>query len=213
MTGPRRAHEPDGPQQMHIILVDNGRSEILKPQTREMLRCIRCGACLNACPVYRQIGGHAYGAVYSGPIGALITPIFRGLGNYSDLPHASSLCGACYEACPVKINIPKYLIQLRRDMVDQGITKFSQRLVFRLWSFSLRHRPTYRLGGFMQKLLFRLTARSSRTHNETDPYVSRRWLGDVPGPLKGWTSQRDMPVPPARDFRHWWRQHRREHQS
>lgn len=213
MTGPRRDHEPDGPQQMHIILVDNGRSEVLKPQTREMLRCIRCGACLNACPVYRQIGGHAYGAVYSGPIGALITPLFQGLGNYSDLPHASSLCGACYEACPVNINIPKYLVQLRRDMVDQGITKLSQRLLYRLWSFSLRHRSTYRLGSFIQKFLFRLMARSSRTQNQIDLYVSHRWLRDVPGPLKGWTSQRDMPVPPVRDFRHWWRQHQRGHES
>src|SRR5690606_13386981 len=112
VTGPRRAHEPPsagGPEHVHFILVDNGRTEALKAETREMLRCIRCGACLNSCPVYRKVGGHAYGSVYSGPIGAILTPVLRGLQSYPDLPHASSLCGACYEACPVKINIPKYL--------------------------------------------------------------------------------------------------------
>src|SRR5690606_35597136 len=112
VTGPRRPHESaavGGPEHVHFILVDNGRTEALKEETREMLRCIRCGACLNACPVYRKVGGHAYGSVYSGPIGAILTPVLRGLHNYPDLPHASSLCGACYEACPVKINIPKYL--------------------------------------------------------------------------------------------------------
>ena len=120
ITGPRRQNEHDGPQQVHIVLVDNGRTEVLKAKTRQMLRCIRCGACLNVCPVYRKIGGHAYGAVYSGPIGAILTPMLRGLANYKDLPHASSLCGACYEVCPVKINIPKFLIQLRAEMVGGG---------------------------------------------------------------------------------------------
>ena len=102
------------------MLIDNGRSEILADEEyRETLRCIRCGACLNACPIYRKIGGHAYGSVYPGPIGALITPLFQGLGNFKDLPQASALCGACYEACPVKINIPRHLINLRRDINAQ----------------------------------------------------------------------------------------------
>src|SRR5918993_1560025 len=103
--GPRMPGEKDGPEEFHLVLIDNGRSEILASEEyRETLRCIRCGACLNACPIYRKIGGHAYGSVYPGPIGALITPLFQGLGNFKDLPQASSLCGACYEACPVKIN-------------------------------------------------------------------------------------------------------------
>ena len=118
VTGPKRAAEPDGPEQVHVVLIDNGRTDVLREETREMLRCIRCGACLNACPVYRKIGGHAYGSVYSGPIGAILTPVLKGLDHYPDLPHASSLCGACYEACPVKINIPKYLIQLRGELID-----------------------------------------------------------------------------------------------
>ncbi len=207
MTGPRRGPrhdnpEHDGPEQMHIILLDNGRTEILKAETREMLRCIRCGACLNACPVYRQVGGHSYGAVYPGPIGALITPLFRGLANYKDLPHASSLCGACFEACPVKIDIPRYLIQLRRDMVGGCITGWRERLTFRLWAMTLRHGALYRLTGWMQMRMFRLLGRGQ---SGQDPYSRRGWITHMGGPLKGWTSQRDMPTPPAHSFRHWWR--------
>lgn len=205
MTGPRRAHEPDGPEQMHVILVDNGRTEILKEETRELLRCIRCGACLNACPVYRKIGGHSYGGVYSGPIGALITPLFKGLDNFKDLPHASSLCGACYEACPVKIDIPKYLIQLRREMISRQITKWPERIVFSLWAKALLNPVTYRVGAWLQKLLLRQKAKASRTmESGNDPYRTRGWLIAVPGPAKGWTQQRDMPTPPANSFRQWW---------
>ena len=211
MTGPRRPDEPDGPQQMHIILVDNGRTQILHRDTREMLRCIRCGACLNACPVYRSIGGHAYGAVYSGPIGALITPLFRGLANYKDLPQASSLCGACYEACPVNINIPKYLIQLRRDMIGQRITSLRDRLLYRLWGFSLKYPASYRIGQALQKLMFRHQARLHRTLDRGDIYAARGWLDEPRGPLRNWTSQRSMPTPPAKNFRHWWRQRQNKH--
>ncbi|MCX5660722.1 MAG: LutB/LldF family L-lactate oxidation iron-sulfur protein [Planctomycetota bacterium] len=204
MTGPKRAHEHDGPEEMHVILIDNGRTEILRKETREMLRCIRCGACLNACPVYRKIGGHAYGAVYSGPIGALITPLFKGLANYKDLPQASSLCGACYEACPVKINIPKYLIQLRTDMVGGKITGLPDRIFYRVWAASLKHSLTYRLGGWAQTTFFRLQAKLSGTLAKGEKYSARGWLKDAPGPVKGWTSQRDMPTPPAASFRNWW---------
>jgi L-lactate dehydrogenase complex protein LldF len=205
ITGPKRSSEPDGPEQMHFILIDNGRTEILRQETRELLRCIRCGACLNACPVYRKIGGHAYGAVYSGPIGALLTPLFKGLANYSDLPQASSLCGACYEACPVKINIPKYLIQLRRDMVNSKITKPIDRLVYRLWARSMMSLAAYRLGGLGQRVFFRTIARITGTIPKADPYTNRGWVKSMLGPLKGWTDQRDLPTPPARNFRHWWK--------
>ena len=213
MTGKKRPRELDGPEQMHIILVDNGRSEILRPKTREMLRCIRCGACLNACPVYRKIGGHAYGSVYSGPIGALITPMFKGLANFKDLPQASSLCGACYEVCPVKINIPKFLIQLRSDLVKQRVTKWSDRVFYKLWSASLRNSIIYRLGGWGQKSLFRLLAKVRGSLERGDPFAARGWLDRAPGPMKGWTSQRDFPTPPARSFRDWWRQEEGKHLS
>lgn len=211
VTGPKRATESDGPEEVHIIFVDNGRTEVLKKETREMLRCIRCGACLNACPVYRKIGGHSYGAVYSGPIGALITPIFKGLGNFKDLPQASSLCGACYEACPVKINIPKYLIQLRRDMVTANLMPPHERKVYGLWALSLKSLATYRLGGWGQKFAFRLAGyfTGSMPHKKKDRYADRGWLHDMPGPIKNWTDQRDMPTPPTHSFRHWWRQNKK----
>ncbi len=204
VTGPKRAEEHDGPEEVHVILVDNGRSEVLKEETREMLRCIRCGACLNACPVYRKIGGHAYGAVYSGPIGALITPMFKGLGNFKDLPQASSLCGACYEACPVKINIPKYLIQLRGEMVGRKIVKLPDRVAYRLWAASMKNLLTYRLAGWAQKVMFRLKASQAGTLEAGDPYATRGWLNKAPGPVAGWTNERDLPTPTAKSFRAWW---------
>ncbi len=206
MTGPRRDTEPDGPREMHVILVDNGRTEVLRPATREMLRCIRCGACLNACPVYRKIGGHAYGAVYSGPIGAILTPMLRGLKNFPDLPQLSSLCGACYEACPVKINIPYFLTMLRHDLVKQKFVKLGDRVIYRLWAWSLRSNMTYRFGGWMQKMMFRTAARRGGGLSRTDLYDSRGWVRSIRGPFKGWTDQRDMPTPPAKSFRQWWNQ-------
>lgn len=207
VTGPRRADEHDGPQHLHIILVDNGRSEALAAESREMLRCIRCGACLNACPVYRKIGGHAYGSVYSGPIGAILTPVLKGAANYPDLPNASSLCGACYEACPVKINIPRHLIRLREQLVKQKVEKFSDRLFMRVWAKTATRLSTYRLGGWMQARMFRFQARVVGTLQGGDPYAARGWLKKLPGPVHGWVSQRDMPTPPAKSFRHWWRSH------
>lgn len=207
MTGPKRDADIDGPREMHIILIDNGRTEVLREETREMLRCIRCGACLNACPVYRKIGGHAYGAVYSGPIGAILTPMFKGLGNFKDLPNASSLCGACYEACPVKINIPHFLIKLRSEIVGGRMNNLSDRLLMRTWALMLRNVLTYRLGGWTQKIAFRAIARlRGAAAKQGDPYAERGWIDMLPGPVRGWTRQRDMPTPPARSFRHWWDQ-------
>ncbi|MFP4144443.1 MAG: LutB/LldF family L-lactate oxidation iron-sulfur protein [Phycisphaeraceae bacterium] len=210
VTGPKRDTEPDGPEQMHLILIDNGRTDVLASEGREMLRCIRCGACLNACPVYRKVGGHAYGAVYSGPIGAILTPMLKGLHNYPDLPEASSLCGACYEACPVKIDIPSQLIRLRKELVEQNLTDPADRLFMRAWAKSLNHPLTYRLGGWFQRTAFRFRARTLGTLQGGDPYSARGWVDHVPGPVAGWTSQRDMPTPPAKSFRHWWK---KEHES
>src|SRR3954468_730081 len=150
--GPRAAGEKDGPEEFHLVLVDNGRTEILRSEEyRETLRCIRCGACLNACPIYRKIGGHAYGSVYPGPIGALITPLFQGLENFKDLPQASSLCGACYEACPVKINIPRHLINMRRDIVQTQLNSALERLVYRGWAWAMKFAFLYDAIGTLQK--------------------------------------------------------------
>ena len=180
--GPRKPGEKDGPEEFHVVLLNNGRTEILaKPEYRETLRCIRCGACLNACPVYRKIGGHAYGSVYPGPIGALITPLFQGLGKFKDLPNASSLCGACYEACPVKINIPKHLINLRRDITNQQLNSSLERFVYRTWACAMRSPMLYALICKLQA--FDLRRRSKKTG----------WISRLPRIASGWTQVRDMP--------------------
>src|SRR4051812_41220007 len=192
-SGPRKAGEKDGPEEFHLVLLDNGRSEILASEEyRETLRCIRCGACLNACPVYRKIGGHSYGYVYSGPIGALITPLFKGLGNYKDLPQASSLCGACYEACPVKINIPQHLINLRRDIVKQRINGRAERFVYRMWAKSLKSPFLYKLTGVLQKWDLRRRAKGTG------------WVKKMPSVAAGWTQVRDLPAPARRTFHQMW---------
>lgn len=191
--GPRKAGESDGPEEFHLVLLDNGRSEILAGEYRETLRCIRCGACLNACPVYRNIGGHAYGHVYSGPIGALITPLFQGLGNFKDLPQASSLCGACYEACPVKINIPQHLINLRRDLVEQKLTGFWERRIYRLWAWAMASPLRYRWVTRLQKWSLRRRA------------TGGGWVTKMPKIAAGWTQIRDLPAPAARTFHEMWK--------
>src|SRR5579883_208393 len=137
ITGPRRAGERDGPEEFHLVLLDNGRSKVLATPFRESLQCIRCGACLNACPVYRRIGGHAYGNVYSGPIGSILTPLYDGVPENPQLPHASSLCGACQAACPVKIKIPQMLIGLR-ELQHHGRGGRLEKLAYRAWMHVLR---------------------------------------------------------------------------
>jgi L-lactate dehydrogenase complex protein LldF len=192
--GPRASGEKDGPEEFHLVLLDNGRSEILKSEEyRETLRCIRCGACLNACPVYRKIGGHAYGSVYPGPIGALITPLFQGLDKFKDLPQASSLCGACYEACPVKINIPRHLINLRRDINKRHLNTFFERIIYRTWARGMRSPFLYRMVGAFQK--FDLRRRAHKTG----------WIRSLPFFVSGWTKVRDMPAPAKRTFHQIWK--------
>lgn len=127
ITGPARPTDPDGPQEVHVVLLDNGRSQLLGTPYEEALQCIRCGACLNACPVYCEAGGHAYGSPYSGPIGAVITPLLFGLEKYEALPHASSLCGACLEVCPVRIDLPRMLLELRAEGVERRIMPWHER--------------------------------------------------------------------------------------
>ncbi|NNF42875.1 MAG: iron-sulfur cluster-binding protein [Phycisphaerales bacterium] len=197
LTGPRRAADHDGPEEMHVILVDNGRTRLLAPDTRELLRCIRCGACLNTCPVYRKVGGgHAYGAVYSGPIGATITPLLAGLENYPDLPHASSLCGACFDACPVRIDLPGQLVRRRREMVETRVTGLLERSLMRAWAWSLRGPRRYRMATRLQRVGLRALGRAG-------------WIRRAPPPLAGWTRERDLPVPARRSFHDWWKKRER----
>jgi L-lactate dehydrogenase complex protein LldF len=190
--GPRSFGEKDGPREFHLVLVDNGRTEILASEYRETLRCIRCGACLNACPIYRKIGGHAYGSVYPGPIGALITPLFQGVKEFKDLPQASSLCGACYEACPVKINIPRHLINMRRDIVAKRFNGRIERMVYRLWARSMHSPVLYAMIALFQKWDLRRRARKTG------------WVKSLPKVAAGWTQIRDMPAPAKRTFHEMW---------
>ncbi|RYY97834.1 MAG: iron-sulfur cluster-binding protein [Chitinophagaceae bacterium] len=142
VTGPRRSTEEDGPDEMYVILLDNGRTNLLKnPKTREALYCIRCGACLNACPVYKNIGGHAYGTTYSGPIGSVITPHLKELDEYKHLSYASSLCGNCTEVCAVKINLHELLLENRNEAVESGASSYGERVAWKLWKMAMLKRP------------------------------------------------------------------------
>jgi L-lactate dehydrogenase complex protein LldF len=155
VSGPRQAAETDGPEDMYVILLDNGRTHILaNEKARESLYCIRCGACLNACPVYKNIGGHAYGTTYSGPIGSVITPQLKGLNEYKHLSYASSLCGNCTEVCAVKINLHELLLENRQEAVAEGDTTFSEKAAWALWKQVSLHRQWMNWGN--QKLKNRL---------------------------------------------------------
>lgn len=146
-TGPKKEIETDGPEEMYVVLLDNGRSKLLAQEDkREALYCIRCGACLNACPVYKNIGGHSYGTTYSGPIGSIITPHFKGMEEFKHLSQASSLCGNCTEVCPVKINLHKLLLYNRNEAVEEGYTTFNERMMWRLWRSAMLSRKKMERG-------------------------------------------------------------------
>ena len=148
VTGPRQENETDGPEDMYVILLDNGRTNILQnPKQRESLYCIRCGACLNACPIYKNIGGHAYGATYSGPIGSVITPHLQGMEEFKHLSYASSLCGNCTEVCAVKINLHELLLENRHESVEEGLTGFTERMAWKAWRLASLKRGMMNLGG------------------------------------------------------------------
>jgi L-lactate dehydrogenase complex protein LldF len=192
LTGPRREGERDGPEEFHLVILDNGRSRVLATPFRESLQCIRCGACLNACPVYRRIGGHAYGGVYSGPIGSILTPLYDSVGANPHLPHASSLCGACQAACPVRINIPQMLIGLRELQHHHGKGRW-EGLAYRLWAALLSRPWLYRLAIRLARLVLR-------------PLNKDGWLSKLPGPGAAWTAVRDFPAPAPRSFRERWKE-------
>jgi L-lactate dehydrogenase complex protein LldF len=161
LTGPRRDGESDGPDELHVVVLDNGRSSLRGTRYEEMLNCIRCGACLNVCPVYRKSGGGAYGPVYSGPMGAVLVPL---LARAPDLPHASSLCGACTEACPVKIPLHELLLELRRDLVSDGTAPLRERVAFTLWSFA-----------WSSVLGYRVSTSLARALQPLAPLLARPW--------------------------------------
>ena len=181
ITGPRQSRELDGPSQVHVVLLDNGRSKILAGDNRDILKCIRCGACLNVCPVYRQVGGHGYGHVYSGPLGAVLAPGLEGISAFGDLAKASSLCGACEEVCPVRIPIPRMLLRIRDEAFLAGTNSdpipwksFAKgATVPKIWKSGLRLLPM---------------------------------ASHIPHPLaSAWKSSRNLPKNDQASFRNWWK--------
>ena len=198
-TGPKRGDDEDGPEEFHLVIVDNGRSRLLSdPALRESLYCIRCGACLNVCPIYQRVGGHAYGWVYPGPIGSIVTPGLVGVAEAKDLPNASTLCGACRDACPVQINIPRMLLHLRRqqaesDDTNQRTASDTDRLLARIFGSVMSSPWMLRLAGSVGRALAAPIARSGKIRETRLPLISR------------WTRARDLPVPAEKSFRDRWR--------
>jgi L-lactate dehydrogenase complex protein LldF len=192
ITGPRKPDDPDGPEEVHVVIIDNGRSEILAGETAEILACIRCGACLNVCPVFRTAGGHAYGTVYSGPVGSVVTPGLHGMEPWWELPYASTLCGACEEVCPVRIRIPHMLLKLREQAAREG----------RLPGWLDRGMARYAGTVSNPKRWARAKTWASRL---SGPISSKGWIRRLPGPGRGWTSSRDFPRPAKESFGEWWR--------
>ncbi|MBI2820599.1 MAG: iron-sulfur cluster-binding protein [Acidobacteria bacterium] len=189
LTGPKRPGEPDGPEEVHIVILDNGRSVIAADaEMRESLHCIRCGACLNVCPVYRQTGGHAYGSVYPGPIGSVFTPLVAGLSRAAALPFASSLCGACESICPVKIPIPAMLLRLRKRIAQSGHVPAAEAAAIAVWKFFMLGPRRYALGGRLLRWLHPLAARR---------LGGRDWVS-------GWTQFRELPLPAGETFHRQW---------
>lgn len=210
ITGVKRPDD-EGPEEVHIVLMDNGRSRMLgHPLTRQSLACIRCGACLNVCPVYQQIGGHAYGSVYPGPIGAVITPQLTSIQQSAQLPFASSLCGACREVCPVKIDIPALLLHLRAEIKEGTSTgtadqtgpvnrKLSERLAFWVYTFASKKQSRFENLNKLARWLQRPLVRNERISRTTG------LLGRLASPLAAWTAGRDLRPFARKSFREQWR--------
>lgn len=192
ITGARRPADPDGPEEFHVVLLDNGRTRALASENAEILYCIRCGACLNHCPVFQAIGGHAYGSVYPGPIGSVISPILWGLDTAGEMPHASTLCGKCQEVCPVRIDLPRMLLNLRAAGHEAGKSPAWLNWGVRGYRMVAAHPALYRWGMKLASVGTRLLARNG-------------WVKKLPPPLNGWTDYREFPAFAPKSFREQWK--------
>ncbi len=196
LTGTKNKNDHEGPEHFHIILLDNGRSSLLGGEMQDMLRCIRCGACMNHCPVYQNIGGHAYGWVYPGPMGSILTPLLGGMENAPDLPNASTLCGACAVVCPVKIPLPDLLRKLREKQMQLGMKSRQETLLLRAWAWLALHPKIYGMTTGIAVRLMRLLG------------GEKKLLHSLPG-ARGWSDGRDFPAPQGMTFRELYRQEKR----
>jgi L-lactate dehydrogenase complex protein LldF len=192
IRGPRRAGDGCGPDEMHVVLIDNGRTGILAGETAEILGCIRCGACLNVCPVYKSIGGHAYGDVYPGPVGSIVTPGLRGIEQHAELPGASTLCGACRDVCPVRLDIPRMLLALRQQAVAHTPQPFALRAGIKTFARVATRPRLYRTMTALARRVLRARATNG-------------WIATAPGLAAGWTQFRDLKAPAAATFDARWR--------
>jgi L-lactate dehydrogenase complex protein LldF len=194
-TGPRRGDDADGPKAFHVVLVDNGRSDLLGGDFREILRCIRCGACQSLCPVYGAVGGHAYGWVYAGPVGAVLTPALVGLEEGRHLPEASSFCGACESVCPVRIPLPALMRKWRERAFERKIAPAAGRRAYRTWAWFARRPALYRIAARISIGALGAAGRR-RGRFRSLPFA------------QGWTATRDFPAPQGRTFMDQWARHR-----
>jgi len=201
LTGPKGENETDGPEEFHLVIVDNGRSKILGTEFQPILQCIRCAACVNVCPVYRHVGGHTYGSIYSGPIGAVLSPLLGGYEDFKELPYASSLCGACTEVCPVKIPLHQLLHLHRQKIVEQeGKAPISERLIMKAFGLGASTSPLFNVATKVASPIM-------------SPFVKDDKITSGPGPLKAWTEVRDFPAPNKESFRHWMKQRQKGEKS
>lgn len=190
LSGPKELGDVDGPEEFHLVIVDNGRSDILGSEFKSVLQCIRCAACVNVCPVYRHVGGHSYGSIYSGPIGAVLSPLLGGYDDYIELPYASTLCAACSEACPVKIPLHELLHKHRQVIVEkEGRAPISEKMAMKAFGLSAANPSLYHLGAKMAPVAMK-------------PFTKNEKISSGPGPLKAWTQIREFPAP-KNGFRDW----------
>jgi L-lactate dehydrogenase complex protein LldF len=193
LTGPRDEGDVDGPEEFHLVIVDNGRSNILGGEFQAVLQCIRCAACINVCPVYRHVGGHSYNSIYSGPIGAVLSPLLGGYDDFKELPYMSSLCAACSEVCPVKIPLHSLLHKHRQVIVEkEGRAPFSEKLLMKAYGFGASTPALYKFG-------------TKFAPAAMNPFTAGEKITNGPGPLKAWTEIRDFPAPNKERFRDWWK--------
>lgn len=198
LSGPRQLGEVDGPEEFHLVIVDNGRSSILGSEFQSILQCIRCAACINVCPVYRHIGGHSYGSIYSGPIGAVLSPLLGGYDDYKELPYASTLCGACTDVCPVKIPLHSLLHKHREVIVEkEGSAPFSESVLMQAFGIGTSSISFYKIGSKIAPTIMK-------------PFTNEDKITGGPSLLKNWTQIRDLPSPAKQRFRDWYKQHREE---
>ncbi|MFD2044674.1 LutB/LldF family L-lactate oxidation iron-sulfur protein [Ornithinibacillus salinisoli] len=198
LTGTRLEDEVDGPEEFHLVILDNGRSKILGTEFQAALHCIRCAACINVCPVYRHVGGHAYGSIYPGPIGAVLTPLLDGYDDHKELPYASSLCAACTEACPVKIPLHEMLIRHRQIIVErENKTPKTEKMMMKGYAKWASSPAAYKLSTKVTRPALKL-------------WTKEESISNGPGPLKGWTDSRDFPAPSKQSFRSWYKEREKE---